>query len=295
MTTPQNLPYGTALTGSNAQAWAEQILSDLGAPQTAADIQSLMDWFAREGGGGANNPLNTTLRTSGASGSINSVGVQSYSSPQTGASADAATIAGGNYPSILADLKSGKGIVGSSDPSVAAELRTWSGGGYSSVSGTPSLGSGTAIDTSGTPASTTSVLGDLTGLSIFQPFANFFTDVTSADIWERIGLILFGFALIGIGLLMLASGPALQALGVSARVGRGARSIGRTFSSSDSGGPTPEEVAERQSRFQLAQKNTEIGERKVAVQEMRERRLDRPSVPKHSGSKEPNPEPQHAV
>lgn len=289
MTTPQNLPYGTALTGSNAQAWAEQILSDLGAPETAADIQSLMDWFAREGGGGVNNPLNTTLRTSGSTGAINSVGVQSYSTPTQGASAEAQTIAGGNYPNILADLKAGTGLIGASN--VGSELSTWSGGGYSSVSGSPSIGTISTPSPSGQTAQDQASLFGI-NLGIFQSFSNFFTDVTSADLWERIGLMIFGLLLFGVGIIILVGPTALQLIGVGAKVGRGTRSIARSFGGgSQDMGPSPQEVADRQERFKLAQYNAETGRLKVENVQRREARL---SVSRRHASTEPNPEPPHS-
>ena len=82
MTNP--LPADTAATGSTATGFATAILQGLGAPVNAANVGSLEDWFGLEGGGGANNPLNTTLPTSGSTGSINSDGVQSYGTAATG-------------------------------------------------------------------------------------------------------------------------------------------------------------------------------------------------------------------
>jgi len=299
MTTPSNLPYGTALTGENAQLWAEQILSDLNAPETAADIQTLEDWFEREGGGGANNPLNTTLVTSGSTGSINSVGVQSYNSPQTGAAAEAQTIQSG-YPAILSALQSGSGFVGSTSPAIQGELSTWSGGGYSSVSGTPAVdtsiigdfGSGIA----GGALGTANPLGSLTDLD------NFFKDLTSADLWERLALMMFGGLLMLIGIIILAAPGAMSLLGMSTRVGRQSRSL---FGSQGSGmqGPTDEERADRSRRLALAEENTRIGAQKVQNQTQRNalasRRMDLAEAAEsrkaklHSG-KEPNPEPPHS-
>lgn len=126
------LPYGTALKGAAATAWAAAILTALGAPITAANVSSLEDWFDHEGGGGANNPLNTTLSdTPGVTGSINSVGVKSYSSPADGVEATVKTLEGG-YSAIVAALKSGAGL-SNAGPAVSSELSTWSGGGYSSL------------------------------------------------------------------------------------------------------------------------------------------------------------------
>jgi len=127
----QNLPYGTALAGSNATAWAQALLRALGAPLTSANVSSLTAWFRMEGGGGANNPLNTTLGGAGATGSINSVGVKSFSSPAYGIAATVRTLEQSNFSGILAALRSGRGLIGNS--SVGGELSSWSGGGYSSV------------------------------------------------------------------------------------------------------------------------------------------------------------------
>jgi hypothetical protein len=130
--TAQALPADTALTGANATAWADAILTTMGAPTTAANVSSMVNWFAHEGGGGANNPMNTTLQTSGSTGSINAVGVQSYSTVAAGVAATVQTLNGGNYPAIVAALKAGTGLSGGSG-AVASELSTWSGGGYDSV------------------------------------------------------------------------------------------------------------------------------------------------------------------
>ena len=132
MATP--LPADTAATGSTATGFATAILQALGAPVNPANVGSLNDWFALEGGGGANNPLNTTLATSGSTGSINSVGVQSYGTPAEGVAATVDTLDSGSYNAIVSALKSGQGLTGTS-ASVAEELSAWSGGGYSSVTG----------------------------------------------------------------------------------------------------------------------------------------------------------------
>lgn len=282
MTTPPFLPYGTALTGGNATSWADQILADLGDPATTANVQSLIDWFQREGGGGQNNPLNTTLKTTGYSGSINSVGVASYATSAEGAQADAATIGGGGYPAISAALKSGAGIVGSTDSNVASELSKWSGGGYTSVTG------------SGTPAppnnATLTSANSLNPLSGLENLNTFFGDLISADLWERALLMMLGALLILIGLVILAAGPASTILGLGAKTGRQVGAIGRLFGGSKDTGPTEEEKADRARRLSLAEQNTEIGRQKVSVQMMRERRL---SGGRHSGA-EPNPEPVHS-
>jgi len=128
--TPPALGEGVALKGSAASTWATSILTAIGAPATAANMSSMVSWFDHEGGGGANNPLNTTLSAAGATGSINSVGVKSYGTPSAGVAATAQTLLGG-YPAIVAALKAGSGLSGGG--AVSSELSTWSGGGYSSL------------------------------------------------------------------------------------------------------------------------------------------------------------------
>jgi hypothetical protein len=149
MASPTNLASGTALSGSNATQWADSILGAIGAPASGDNVSTLTDWFAQEGGGGSNNPLNTTLDTSGSSGTINSSGVQDYSSPAAGIAATAQTLAG--YPAIVAALKTGSGLVGIDSSAVASELSTWSGGGYTTIGGTagaaPAAGAGAAATT----------------------------------------------------------------------------------------------------------------------------------------------------
>ena len=125
------LPYGTPLTGSAAIAWADAILEALSAPTSKANVTSMTEWFLREGGGGANNPMNTTLDTAGVTETINSAGVKSYATPADGVAATAETLLDG-YPAIVEALRGGGGLVDRGG-AVAQELLTWSGGGYSSV------------------------------------------------------------------------------------------------------------------------------------------------------------------
>jgi len=126
-----SLPFGTALTGAAATAWAAAILTALGAPVNSANEASMRAWFEREGGGGANNPLNTTLaNTPGNVGSFG-VGVKDYATPQDGIEATVSTLEGG-YGAIVSALRAGQGLSGGS-PGVASELLAWSGNGYSSV------------------------------------------------------------------------------------------------------------------------------------------------------------------
>lgn len=113
--------------GSRA-SWARAELRAIGAPRTPANVESLVAWQAREGGGGANNPLNSTQPEPGST-VFNSVGVRNYPNAAVGVSASAVTLRNGNYGDILSALGSGRGLCGR----WFAGLSTWSGGGYSSV------------------------------------------------------------------------------------------------------------------------------------------------------------------
>lgn len=115
-------------SGRFGSAFAKSVLATIHAPITAANVASIEAWARREGGGGANNPLNTTLVV-GSNNPFNSVGVQNYPSMSIGVLGTARTLLGGNYSDIVAAFRSGNGLCGRS----FSGLSTWSGGGYSSV------------------------------------------------------------------------------------------------------------------------------------------------------------------
>ena len=114
---------------STFAGWEAAVLAAIGAPQTPNNVAFLDSWANLEGGTAAYNPLNTTLPAAGSS-AYNGVGVQSYTSPQQGVASTAQTLLNGNYPNLVAALRSGNPF-GSS--AIANDLSTWSGGGYSSV------------------------------------------------------------------------------------------------------------------------------------------------------------------
>lgn len=114
--------------GPGMKNFATGVLNGIGAPVTAANIRSIEAWAVREGGGGTNNPLNTTQQMPGST-NFNSVGVQNYSSWTQGVNATVDTLENGNYADLVAAFKSGKGLLGRS----FSGLSTWSGGGYNSV------------------------------------------------------------------------------------------------------------------------------------------------------------------
>lgn len=120
-----DLPAGVPCRGADAGRWAFAILQEAGAPTADVNVYALAGWFAREGGGGRNNPLNTTLHTRGSVGAINSAGVQDYDNPPDGVAATVETLHG--YPAIILSLRDRRGLTGTG---VAGELREWSGGGY---------------------------------------------------------------------------------------------------------------------------------------------------------------------
>lgn len=102
---------GLVLGTGDQQGWANQFLSKLGVPVTASNLQAVTTWMAWEGGHWKNsanyNPLNTTLKTSQSTGSMNSVGVQRYASWDAGLDATLQTIRNGRYGNILAALQAG--------------------------------------------------------------------------------------------------------------------------------------------------------------------------------------------
>jgi hypothetical protein len=121
----------TTTPASTSQAdWVRTLLTALGAPQTPANMNSMVAWINKEspwnssapdGALYTNNPLNTTQPAQGAT-SINSSGVKKYVTAAEGIAATAATIV--QYPAILAALRSGKGLCGSN---LASSFYKWSG------------------------------------------------------------------------------------------------------------------------------------------------------------------------
>jgi hypothetical protein len=127
-------PRVAAVTSGSERAFITATLADLGAPATSANIYSLASWFPHEYPSwppwASNNPMSSTLPMPGAT-IYNSVGVRNYPTAAEGAHATALTLANGYYPQIVAALRSGAGLCG--NRSIAGELLTWSGNGYSEV------------------------------------------------------------------------------------------------------------------------------------------------------------------
>jgi hypothetical protein len=122
---------GSAPASGSETSFYTAVLQDLGAPVTNANLMSMYAWGRHEEpgfppqnvGGNAWNPLNIKNVLTG--------GFAQYSSASDGASKTAGFMLANNYGNIVAALRSGKGLCG--NPSIAAELSAWSGGGYSSV------------------------------------------------------------------------------------------------------------------------------------------------------------------
>jgi len=92
------------------QTFAQAILTRLGYPITRLNVSDIMSWENAEGGNWGNdarfNPLNTTQGMAGSK-SINSVGVQAYTSWQQGLNATLKTLQNGHYSTILEALAGG--------------------------------------------------------------------------------------------------------------------------------------------------------------------------------------------
>jgi hypothetical protein len=128
-------------TGENQKAWSEAILNALGAPLTSANIVSIGYWMQNEAGSppsgivGANNPINVSQPCCGGV-PIQDDGdgvtfLQSYPTVSDGVEAITQYLNRGNYTTILADLKSGVGLMNQSN--IASEIQLYSGGGYSTI------------------------------------------------------------------------------------------------------------------------------------------------------------------
>jgi hypothetical protein len=108
--------------------WAAGVLSGIGAPGTAVNLDSLWAWSGKESGIDRmrwNNPLNTTQPWAGAQ-NMNSVGVKRYATVQDGISATVTTLLNGFYPGIVGHLR--QSVPRSSWTDVCGELGIWGTG-----------------------------------------------------------------------------------------------------------------------------------------------------------------------
>ena len=161
--------YITAISGSTltVQQFFDQVLEDLSVngqpiPCSAypADEQFLETWanfespcfYAAAGGCPNFNPLSTTWKVGSCGTSINGAGVQSYSNYQTGAYAEAATLALSYYKDIQTGLFQGASLSWYAQ-NAQSDFRTW--GTLNGLLGQLSSGSARLLSASGptTPAS----------------------------------------------------------------------------------------------------------------------------------------------
>ncbi len=104
--------------------WYRDVLAGLNAPDTAKTELFLNVWQTYEQSGAQNNPLNTTEPWPGAT-VFNSAGVKNYPTPSAGTGATVATLENGNYPNVVAALRSGNPFTYSNQHAVAAQVTTW--------------------------------------------------------------------------------------------------------------------------------------------------------------------------
>ena len=132
---PSSAAYGNLIGagGITPRNFAAALLTAVGAPLSKANISSIVDWEAREGGNWRNtarfNPLNTTQPEPGYSETGTQGNIGSYTSWAQGLQATVTTLENGDYNDILAALRSGTGLGGGD----YSGLYTWSGHSYSSV------------------------------------------------------------------------------------------------------------------------------------------------------------------
>jgi hypothetical protein len=136
---------GIILGTGDKKQWATDFLTKLGKPLTDDNINAVTTWMAWEGGHWKNsahyNPLNTTLGTQNATGSMNSVGVKRYNSWEAGLDATIQTISTGKYgyDAILSALTKGNDaqavISAINNSKWGTNIPTNSGGGSSGFGG----------------------------------------------------------------------------------------------------------------------------------------------------------------
>jgi hypothetical protein len=104
------VPTATPTGDLTVHQWAQAVLTRLGVPVTPANVTAMVAWAAAEGGNWHNtahyNPLGTTLREPGST-SMNSVGVQSYVSWDSGISATVSMLNQSNMAGIKRALSKG--------------------------------------------------------------------------------------------------------------------------------------------------------------------------------------------
>ncbi len=129
--------------GENQKAWSEAILTALGAPLTSANIISMGYWMQNEAGSppsgivGANNPINVSQPCCGGV-PIQSDGdgvtfLQSYPTAAAGIEAIKEYLERSNYTQIVADLRSGEGLMITGDSALTSQISLFAGGHYNVI------------------------------------------------------------------------------------------------------------------------------------------------------------------
>jgi hypothetical protein len=168
--------------------FAVALLQQLNAPVTQSNVQFLIAWADEEGGNWHNaasfNPLNTTEDAPGAV-SMNSVGVKAYGSWDQGIAATVSTLKNGDYGDIIASLQGGDAATTAVN---AAGLRTWSGGGYSTIMATIPQSAGAAQQAVASAGLAGGATGTLTTLGLSSSFSSAPTSAGGADAQDLIDL-----------------------------------------------------------------------------------------------------------
>lgn len=215
-------PVGSTIT--NRESWARAFLNQLGNTNPSNEVVAfVVAWETMEGGGVGTenvahyNPLNTTQPASGST-SVNSVGVRSYATQQSGLDASTAVIRNGRYPSLLHALQTNDvgslGLAGQPIASnVAGDLSVWVKGSNNPidtayVNGIEKLAGGGIIKAGGNFVSGQGL--DLTGLTGIQ--------TAIVNFGEHIAIFVLALLLIVVGFFLLAEKQAGQIAGKVAKV-----------------------------------------------------------------------------
>lgn len=188
-----------------AQTWATDLLSQLGAPQTPANVQVVYDWEVSEGGGGKYNPLNQgpvpghpELTTTG---SQYGGGAADYASWNAGLQGAVDYLNMSNFASIKKALMAGDSA-GARSAIIASPWAASHYGSGSAFSNEPLPGQATALPgyTPG-PSSTSSVVPASVAGSFLNGLAGALGAPNVKDLAQRASLILLGAVLVVVGLL----------------------------------------------------------------------------------------------
>jgi hypothetical protein len=197
---------GAALT------WAEDLLTLIGAPLTPGNEQFVYDWEVSEGGGGKFNPLNQgpvpghpELTTTG---SQFGGGAADYASWQAGLTGASDYLGMANFTAIERDLKANN-PTGARSALIASPWAAshYGGGAAFSNAAVPGKASALPADgggvSGGSGGSSTDSFNPLSPSSWISGIASAFGIGSIKELLERIGLIIFGGAILLLGIFLL--------------------------------------------------------------------------------------------